>query len=610
VLEQMHDAGFVADDDYEQTLADAPAVKRPEAYGDFAAAAYFTEEVRRALFEALGGEQVLHGGLTVHTTLDLDLQHAAVKSVRGGLEALDRRQGYRGPLRRVEASELLAERERVAVENRLPGSEGAEEERAWPAPFEPEGEIRPLVGVVVEVDGRKKSARVAFGPGSEAEVLLEDVSWAREPNPSSYPQPVKAIDKIFQVGDVTRFVATPAEDDENAGATRLTLLQEPLVEGALLSLEIETGEVLALVGGYDFERSEFDRALQARRQPGSAFKPIIYASALQDGYTGASIVHDRPVVYTDEESGFTWRPQNYGRRFLGPLTLREALTRSVNNATIHLLKEVGVGRVMSTARKLGIDSPLDRNLSLALGASPVSLFELSRAYAVFPSGGRRVAPTFIRKVEDHQGALLLENVALSESDRVDPAEQAEDGELAVEVEDVFVATGPDEEAEDPNQPLSEIDSYLTVELLRAVVHDPRGTGRRAQTLGRSLAGKTGTTNDQGDAWFMGFSPDVLTGVWVGFDEVRLLGKGETGGRAALPIWIDFMREALRERPARDFPVPDGIVVVRIDRSSGLLADARSEDVFFQAFAEGTEPSETASKALSSAESRRRLRLEF
>jgi penicillin-binding protein 1A len=611
VLEQMHDAGFVADDDYEQTLADVPAVKRPEAYGDFAAAAYFTEEVRRALFEALGGEQVLHGGLTVHTTLDLDLQHAAVTSVRGGLEALDRRQGYRGPLRRVEASELLAEQERVAVENRLPGSEGAEEERAWPAPFEPEGEIRPLVGVVVEVDGRKKSARVAFGPGSEAEVLLEDVSWAREPNPSSYPQPVKAIDKIFQVGDVTRFVATPAEDDENAGATRLTLLQEPLVEGALLSLEIETGEVLALVGGYDFERSEFDRALQARRQPGSAFKPIIYASALQDGYTGASIVHDRPVVYTDEESGFTWRPQNYGRRFLGPLTLREALTRSVNNATIHLLKEVGVGRVMSTARKLGIDSPLDRNLSLALGASPVSLFELSRAYAVFPSGGRRVAPTFIRKVEDHQGALLLENVALSESDRVDPAEQAaEDGELAVEVEDVFVATGPDEEAEDPNQPLSEIDSYLTVELLRAVVHDPRGTGRRAQTLGRSLAGKTGTTNDQGDAWFMGFSPDVLTGVWVGFDEVRLLGKGETGGRAALPIWIDFMREALRERPARDFPVPDGIVVVRIDRSSGLLADARSEDVFFQAFAEGTEPSETASKALSSAESRRRLRLEF
>jgi penicillin-binding protein 1A len=511
----------------------------------------------------------------------------------------------------VEASELLAEQERIAVENRLPGSEGAEEERAWPAPFEPEGEIRPLVGVVVEVDGRKKSARVAFGPGSEAEVLLEDVSWAREPNPSSYPQPVKAIDKIFQVGDVTRFVATPAKDDENAGATRLALLQEPLVEGALLSLEVETGEVLALVGGYDFERSEFDRALQARRQPGSAFKPIIYASALRDGYTGASIVHDRPVVYTDEESGFTWRPQNYGRRFLGPLTLREALTRSVNNATIHLLKEVGVGRVMSTARKLGIDSPLDRNLSLALGASPVSLFELSRAYAVFPSGGRRVAPTFIRKVEDHQGALLLENVALSESDRVDPAEEAaEDGELAVEVEDVFVATGPDEEAEDPNQPLSEIDSYLTVELLRAVVHDPRGTGRRAQTLGRSLAGKTGTTNDQGDAWFMGFSPDVLTGVWVGFDEVRLLGKGETGGRAALPIWIDFMREALRERPARDFPVPDGIVVVRIDRSSGLLADARSEDVFFQAFAEGTEPSETASKALSSAESRRRLRLEF
>jgi penicillin-binding protein 1A len=467
------------------------------------------------------------------------------------------------------------------------------------------------VGVITKVDKRKQAALVAFGPESEAEILLEDVTWAREPNPSSYPQPVKAIDSIFQVGDVARFIAKPGPEKDASGATRITLLQEPLVEGALLSLEVESGDVLALVGGYDFERSEFDRALQARRQPGSAFKPIIYASALQNGYTGASIVHDRPVVYTDEESGFTWRPQNYGRRFLGPLTLREALTRSVNNATIHLLKEVGVGRVMSTAHRLGIDSPLDRNLSLALGASPVSLFELTRSYAAFPSGGRRIAPTFIRKVEDQDGELLLENVALSESDRRDPADDVADDEMAVEVDEVFVNAELDEEApDDPNQPLSEIDAYLTVELLRAVVHDPRGTGRRAQALGRSLAGKTGTTNDQGDAWFMGFSPDVLTGVWVGFDEVRLLGKGETGGRAALPIWINYMREALRDRPARDFPVPEGIVVVRIDRSTGLLADAHSEDVFFQAFAEGTEPSEAASKALSSAESRRRLRLEF
>jgi penicillin-binding protein 1A len=609
VLEQMLEAGFLDEADHQEAIADTPVVKRPDEYSDFAAAAYFTEEVRRALFDALGGEQVLRGGLTVYTTLDLDLQLAAVEAVRGGLEALDRRQGYRGPLRRVEASMLEAELERIGVENHLPG-DGAEEERAWPAPWEPEGEIRPLVGVITEVDRREQSATVAFGPGSEAEILLEDVTWARKPNPSSYPQPVKAIASIFEVGDVARFIAKPGPEKEVSGATRITLLQEPMVEGALLSLEIETGEVLALVGGYDFERSEFDRALQARRQPGSAFKPIIYATALQNGYTGASIVHDRPVVYTDAESGFTWRPQNYGRRFLGPLTLREALTRSVNNATIHLLKEVGVGRVMSTAQKLGVDSPLDRNLSLALGASPVSLFELTRTYAVFPSGGHRVVPTFIRKVEDKDGDLLLENVALSESDRAEPPEEALHDGLTLEVEDVFVNAALDEEAEDPDQPLSEIDAYLTVELLRAVVHDPRGTGRRAQTLGRSLAGKTGTTNDQGDAWFMGFSPDVLTGVWVGFDELRLLGKGETGGRAALPIWINFMREALRDRPARDFPVPEGIVVVRIDRSTGLLADARSEDVFFQAFAEGTEPNEMASKALSSAESRRRLRLEF
>ncbi|MEN8181771.1 MAG: PBP1A family penicillin-binding protein [Myxococcota bacterium] len=613
VLEQMQDAGFIDEEAYEETLVDLPVVKRPEEYSDFAAAAYFTEQVRRALFDALGGEQVLTGGLVVHTTLDLDLQQAAVRAVRGGLETLDHRQGYRGPLRQLETSQLEGEIERVGAENRLPGTgEAQEKELAWPAPFDPEGEVRPLVGVVTGVDRKAQTAEIAFAPGLRASVELSDVSWAREPNPSSFPTPVRSIGAVFDVGDVARFVATSRSSNkggDDTGPVHLTLYQEPLVEGALLSLEVETGDVLALVGGYDFERSEFDRTMQARRQPGSSFKPIIYASALENGYTGASIIYDRPLVYTDEESGFTWKPQNYGRRFLGPLTLREALTRSVNNATIHLLKDVGVSRVAALAEELGIASPLERNLSLALGASPISLFELSRAYAAFPSGGELVIPTFIRRVEDAEGEPLLLDVPLDESDRVDLAPSEPEGPMEVEVDEAFVDEEVLAESVD-GRPMSETDAYLTVELLRAVVHDPRGTGRRAQSLGRSLAGKTGTTNDQGDAWFMGFSPDVLTGVWVGFDEKRLLGKGETGGRAALPIWIDFMREALRDRPVRDFPVPDGIVVVRIDRSTGLLADASSQDVFFQAFAEGTEPTETASTALSSAESRRRLRLEF
>ncbi len=251
---------------------------------------------------------------------------------------------------------------------------------------------------------------MAFAPGLEGEVPLRDVRWARTPNPASYPTSVRSIERVFQVGDVTRFLRPEADPDQTPAALpRVLLHQDPAVEGALLSFEIETGDVLALVGGYDFARSEFNRVTQATRQPGSAFKPLIYAAALLEGKTPASIVEDRPLVYEDPETGFVWRPGNYGR-FLGPITLREALARSVNNATIHLLDGLGVDHVIAFARALGIESPLERNLSLALGSSGVSLLELTRAYAVFPSGGRVVVPRFIRRVLDREGNVLLEHV--------------------------------------------------------------------------------------------------------------------------------------------------------------------------------------------------------
>jgi penicillin-binding protein 1A len=597
VLQRMRDSRFIDDAAFEAALAEPPAIASPEPHSDFEVARYFTEEVRRALFAALGGDTVLRGGLVVHTTLDVDLQRTAVAALRKGLEALERRRGYRGPLRRVAAPEIGNEIERLGAENELLAAPGGE-----PPPLPTD---RLLVGIVTEVDATRESARVAFAPGTRATVRLEDVDWAREPNPSRYPTPVKSIEKVFRVGDVAHFVRLAPEADPNSQEPelRVVLHQEPIVEGALLSFEVDRGDVLALVGGYDFERSEFNRAVQARRQPGSAFKPLIYAAALDEGFTATSILHDRPVVYSDPESGFTWRPENYGRRFLGPLTLREALARSVNNATIHLLREVGVGDAIDYARRLGIESPLERNLSLALGASSISLFELTRAFATFPAGGRRVVPYFIRQVLNPEGEVLLETVPLAATQQL-PGPNGEP-----RLENAPREPQEPEQTEDPDRLIDAAQAYLATDLLRAVIADPKGTGRRARVLGPGLAGKTGTTNEQGDAWFVGFSPDVATGVWVGFDEKSVLGKGETGSRAALPIWIDFMQAALVERPARDFPMPEGIVVVRVDRETGLLADANSEDAYFQAFREGTEPTEAASTALSSAEGRRRL-LEF
>jgi len=289
--------------------------------------------------------------------------------------------------------------------------------------------------------------------------------------------------------------------------------------------------------------------------------------------------------------------------------MREALVRSVNNATVHLFRDVGVDRVIDYARSLGIESPLNRDLSLALGSSDLSLLELTRAYAVYPGGGRRSEPIFIRRVTDGNGEVLAENVPLA-----GPRDEEGDVDVAArtstEVAPTSVTGDEDgEEPLDPDQIISPELAYLTTSLLKAVVTDPSGTGWRLRDLNRPVAGKTGTTNDQADAWFMGFSPDIVTGVWVGHDVSRFLGYGETGSRAAAPIWVDYMREAVRDRPRRDFPVPEPIVFARIDRKTGLLADPDAKGVVFEAFLPGTAPTENAETARTTAEGRRLLRMD-
>jgi penicillin-binding protein 1A len=654
VLQRMYEDGLIDQPTFENALASPPVLAAGPWRNGFEDAAYFDEEVRRHLFEVLGGDAVLAGGLRIETTLDAGLQHAAVTSLRDGLEALDRRQGYRGPLRRIEPARIQESLPALAEENGLappkdaatpdaeapePSEGAAEAEVAAaeaPAPtdalvphplpaaaekldaaarvrarFDAEG---PLSGVVLSVDDKAGVARVAFAPDVLAEVHLEDIDWARPANPDREPYSISRIGEALRRGDVTRFAPLPPEaakpaDGKKPAETppadaplRVRLAQTPSVQGALLSFDTR-GDVLAFVGGYDFEKSEFNRVTQARRQAGSAFKPIIYGAALaqQDAeghkrYTPASIIYDRPKVYTDQYTGLVWKPKNYGREFYGPITFRKALAKSINTAAVHLCDEVGMGEVIRYARGLGIESPIEPTLATALGTSGLSLLELTRGYGVFAAGGRRLVPRYISKVTDRDGNVLLERVALgTDFEAMPPAPEAAGGD----------GEGNGHESGDPMRVIPAGDAYLMVDLLRAVVLE--GTGQKLRELGKPVAGKTGTTNDQADAWFVGFSPDVVTGVWVGHDVAKFLGPGETGAKAAAPIWMDYMRVALAGRPERDFSPPDSIVFARIDRENGLLATHDGKDTVFQAFLAGTEPTETADAQRNTSEALQELR---
>jgi len=357
-----------------------------------------------------------------------------------------------------------------------------------------------------------------------------------------------------------------------------------LPEGALVSLDVASGDVLAMVGGYDFEHSEFNRAVQARRQPGSAFKPLVYAAAIESGYSQASFVIDSPTVLFDTHSG-VWRPRNYGRRFRGWLTMRRALAQSVNNATIRLAQRVGIDRVVDVARRLGIQSDLNANLSLALGSSEVSLLELTGAYAAFADGGRPVRPRLIRRVLDRDGAVLIADSHLDELE------------------------SDSEPTETPTPGVSPQVARVMTDLLQAAIFEPGATGARARQLGRPVAGKTGTTNGNRDAWFVGYSPEVATGVWVGFDRPRSLGPHATGGRAALPIWVDYMAKALESRPPLDFATPEGVVLARVNSRTGLLSGPNDAHASWQAFLPGTEPTRFRSRSRDLRDARYALRMD-
>jgi penicillin-binding protein 1A len=531
VLRRMLDEGFVTDpefrDAYEQDLYFAKY--QPQE----AIAPYFLEYLRQQLTATYGEEMVYKGGLNVYTTLNVDMQKAAVDALREGLRAIDKRQGYRGPLARSEEA---------------PTPEvGAAAGRLTAPPPKP-GEI--VEGVVGNVGPQR--AIVGLATGGSGVLAIEDAAWARKRllPPTFVTAEVRSqapLTKILATGDR---ILVRVKRREPSGAFSLALEQEPLVEGALVALDPRTGAIRAMVGGYDFKRSEFNRAVTARRQPGSAFKPFIYAAAIDKGWTPSSILVDSPVMYDDPVLQRVWKPTNYEDRFYGPISMRDALIHSRNVATVKLLEQVGIQSAIDFARRLGITSPLAKDLSLALGSSSVGLLEVTSALGVFAAEGRRVEPVGLRSVTDHGGTVLA---------YYEPA---------------------------PTAVVSRETAYIITNMLEDVVQS--GTGIRARVLGRPVAGKTGTTNEFGDAWFVGYAPNLAVGVWVGFDDRRSLGDREAGASVALPIWIAFMKEAFTQLPVQAFPIPDGIVYAKVDPETGGLA-APGTSAKVEIFVRDTEP---------------------
>ena len=499
-------------------------------------ASYVAELVRQEV-EKEFGPSAYTGSYSVHTTIDSRLQAAAVSALRESLMEYDRRHGYRGPEDRYELGTL-------------PGP-GRIEEVLRGVP--PVGGLLPALVVRTGVEKAVVHVR------SEGEVVLpfEGMEWARPyVNVNRVGPAPKAAKEVLAPGDLVRVLRT---------GKGWELAQTPKVQGALVAMDPEDGAILAMAGGFDFRRSKFNRGTQALRQPGSSFKPFIYASALARGFTAASLINDAPMVFDDSSIEAGWRPENYSGKFFGPTRLREALVKSRNLVSIRLLREVGMDFALDYVERFGFDRDrLPRSLTLALGSGEITPLEAATGYSVLANGGFAVAPWFVERVEDRRRETVLAAA---------PARVCRE---------CGAGAGETDGAEAARRVLPAGDTWILHSILRDVVR--HGTGRKAMVLGRGdLAGKTGTTNNQRDAWFCGFVPSLVAVAWVGFDDHKTLGNHEVGGRAALPMWIKFMRTALAGVPERIPPPPEGLVKVRIDPDTGRLADASDPDAIFETF---------------------------
>lgn len=555
VVERMLDDGYLDEAEAAAAMAEPVRVRPPDPIR-IARAGYFVEEVRRELLERRGADELYGGGLSVRTTVAPRLQAIADDVLRAGLLAYDRRHGWRGPLRRLDLERPW--RPELAKISTQVAAAGAPE--AWRR------------AVVLAVDPR--GADIGLADGSLGRLPLAELSWARPSRGGARLGPeVERPGDVLAAGDVVLVEAAPArEPGESPPGARYALRQLPEIDGALAALDPHTGRVLALSGGFSYRRSEFNRATQARRQPGSAFKPFVYLAALDRGVTPSTLVLDAPLVIDQGPGLGKWRPSNYSRKFFGLSPLRLGIEKSRNLMTVRLAQHVGIETVADYAERFGIVDRLPHVLSMALGAGETTLLRLTAAYAMLVNGGRRIVPALIDRIQDRQGRTVYRHDARACDECAGVAWEGQEPPIL-----------PDARARvaDPRS------AYQVVSMLQGVVE--RGTGRAVRTVGKPLAGKTGTTNDSRDAWFVGFSPDLAVGVFVGFDEPRTLGRYETGASVAAPIFRDFMARALADAPAIPFRVPRGIRLVRVDSRTGRVARSGGRHVILEAFKPVAEP---------------------
>ncbi len=579
VLGRMLEDGYITREEYDEARAQPLEIRR-RGPSDMIRADYFAEEVRRDLFARFGEDTLYRGGLSVRTTLDPRLQEIADRALRNGLIAYDRRHGWRGPVARVV---LGPGWERRLAQVHAPGGL---------APWR--------LAVVLELSG--EGAEVGLTDGSQGTIPFSEMQWARPLRDlQRVGNPPRNAGDVVQPGDVvaveavdpprpaaaqargrgqTATLVAAAQPDAAAGDQAqararqyFALRQIPNVGGALVAMDPHTGRVLAMSGGWSFEGSQFNRATQAMRQPGSSFKPFVYMAALENGFNPSSLILDGPIAL-DSGNGQVWQPENASRNYLGPTTLRRGIELSRNLMTVRLAMQIGIDQVASYAERFGVMDRMPQVLSMALGAGETTVLRMVTAYAQIANGGLRITPRLIDRVQDRNGQTIYRG---DQRDCADCARLAwRDGLAAPELPDTR------------ERILDAITDFQILNIMAGVT--TRGTAASLAQLGRPLAGKTGTTNDYKDAWFVGFSPDLVAGVFVGFDQPRTLGQGEEGGRLAAPIFREFIGEALRGQPIVPFRVPPGVRFVRVSLSTGQPARGGERDVIMEAFRPGQDPS--------------------
>ncbi|MBF0209767.1 MAG: PBP1A family penicillin-binding protein [Desulfamplus sp.] len=542
VLKRMQEDKYISIDEMDKAISLNLDIKAKKNWF-IETVPWYTEYVRRYVIEKYGEEAIYNQGLNIYTAVNIEFQKIAENAIESGLRELEMRHGYGKEFKNVSSLGIDSFSRKIAKS--LPNKGVLEQNRVYK-------------GVITALEPDKEIAMVRVG-NNNGYINLDGTAWSiknkidnidesssEEPDTPATDSKNRLPQKVLKIGDV---ISVKALESIKRAEWKFSLELEPEVEGALVSIEAETGHVKAMVGGRNYHNSQFNRAIQSRRQPGSAFKPIIYAAALDKGYTTSSIIIDSPIAFKDG-SNKVWKPQNYSETFYGPTRLREALVKSRNVVTVKIVQDIGVDYVIEYAKKLGITSPIERNLSISLGSCGLSLLELVKAYTVFSNLGYLVEPIFITKIVDRDNNIL--EVSQSKKQKV-----------------IDMST-----------------AYIMTNMMESVVQS--GTATKAKELGRPAACKTGTTNEMNDALFIGYTPQYTTGVWVGFDKKKSLGKGESGARSAIPIWLGYMKGALEGKAILQFNVPEGVVFHNVDPNSGLLSES-DYGVIRECFKEGVLP---------------------